>query len=385
MHNAIMPEKSLRSIPIIAFFIALLIKILLIVDLPIVDINKESLLVTELLNFSFYIQWWVNILFGVVIAGLIYYIALIILGKSQALIAASLYLVNPWSSYIEVSGSIYILDLLLFLSLFSGFLIKKNSRLSLGVILVSSLLLMYTSILNWVILPIIIFSLYKSGLIQGKKLKLYLFLLAIFLLPLLFITFENSQGIRNIYSNEITVFSDVGLFNTVNKYRGETKSSNFSTIGKFVENKYTYLTEHLLLSVMRQFTPLTYFTPQFRLLGFSFSPPVFLGFLIPFFWGIVLWLRNFKKSGWLSFAAASLMLPSILTKNSPDLARLILFSPVIFLITSEGIIDVTSDKRKIYRILFFLTIALVILQLFTVLPDIPARELQRYQMVFHQK
>ena len=195
-----------------------------------------------------------------------------------------------------------------------------------------------------------------------------------------------------IYGNNGTVtlklvFSDIGLLNSVNEYRGETNQSVFDPIGKIIENKYIYFSEHILFNVLKQFTPSTYFSNQAHLLGFSFSPPIYLGFIIPFMFGLIKLIKFFPKNRkYHLLPFFFLLLPSIFSKNSPDLSRLVLIAPIVFAIVASGIWElILNYKRKKYAFLLLLTIFIVGIQFAITLVDIAIREPIRLQMFLGQK
>ncbi|MDO8657660.1 MAG: hypothetical protein Q7K55_02890, partial [Candidatus Levybacteria bacterium] len=170
--------------------------------------------------------------------------------------------------------------------------------------------------------------------------------------------------------------------NSVNSFRGENNQTVFAPIGKVIENRYIYLSEHTLFNILQQFTPATYFTNHAKLLGFSFAPPIYLGFIIPFLLGSFTLIKSLTKTDILKIVIVFLLLvPSILSKDSPDLSRLIIVSPVIFFIISRGLYDFLSDYKKgNSRFLLILTIFLVTLQFLITLTDIAIREPIRLQM-----
>lgn len=246
----------------------------------------------------------------------------------MGLLVALLYAISPWTAYLELAASQYIILLTLLLTCF---VINQVFRVN-------------------------------------KKLVLLqvAFLIIIFLLKF----------------NQITIFSNTGLINSVNSFRGETNQTIFAPVGKVIENRYSYLSGHLLFNILKQFTPATYFTNQARLLDFSFTPPIYLGFIIPFLFGFVKLIKSLTKNDILKVIIVSLlMLPSILSNNSPDLSRLVIASPVIFFIISSGFcIFIVNYKKGIFRFFLFLTLFLVALQLTATLSDIAIREPVRLQI-----
>ena len=264
---------------------------------------------------------------------LIFYIIKRLANYKVGLVAALLYAVSPWTAYLEVAANPYIILLTFLLALYTG-----------------------TKMLN---------------ISKNFFLMLIILIITIFIYKF----------------NQITIFSDVGLINAVNSFRGEINQTIFAALGKIIENRYIYLSEHLIFNTLKQFTPATYFTNQIRLLGFSNVSPIYLGLIIPFLFGSIKLIKSISKSK-ISEATTGffLILPSILSKDSPDLSRLVLVSPIIFFIISNGIYEfILNYKSKVIRFLFLLTMFMVVLQFFITLSDIAIREPVRLQMFLGQK
>ncbi len=243
------------------------------------------------------------------------------------LMGALIYAISPWTAYLEVTASPYIILLTFLLVIYFGIKLFSMSN-KIALILMALVIMIYT----------------------------YSF-------------------------NQIAIFSNIGLINTVNSFRGEINQTNFSSVGKFFENRYTYFSKHLIFNIMKQFTPATYFTNQKLLLGFSFSPPIYLGFIIPFLFGFVQLLRSITKNKIPEVIIGFfLILPSILSKDSPDLSRLVLVSPVFFYAISSGLYQfILNFKKGVFRFLLLLTLLLVVMQFFVTLSDIVIREPVRLQ------
>ncbi|MDD5415716.1 MAG: glycosyltransferase family 39 protein [Candidatus Daviesbacteria bacterium] len=294
------------------------------------------------LSFRFYINYFIpvnqqiNLLF--ILLGLFNLILLFCIIQRLAnykigLLAALLYAISPWTAYLELVSSPYIF-------------------------LLSSILFLY--------LGIQIFNVSKG----------------IFLLLIIAI-----GGFFLYRYNQITVFSNIGLINDVNSFRGETNQTFLSPLGKIIENRYIYLSEHLTSNILKQFTPATYFTNQVRLLGFSNSSPIYLGFITPFLFGVLISVRLIPRKRISEIIAGALfILPSILSKDSPDLSRLILISPIIFFVISIGLYEfILNYRKKVFLFLLFLTVFMVVLQFLITISDIAVREPVRLQMFLDQK
>jgi hypothetical protein len=201
-------------------------------------------------------------------------------------------------------------------------------------------------------------------------------------LPLLLFTFKNHANTHNILQNEVSIFADPGLINTVNSFEGEARQVNMSILGRISENKYVFSGEYLLSKFSEQLVPATFFTSQGKLLDFSFSSPIFLGFLIPFFFGIYLLLKSDNIRNIL-LVSGLLAVPSVFAQETINLNRLVIFIPVVIFIISYGIVKLLEqkDKNKVWILVFSI---LVLLQIFITINDINVREKARFTQYFGQ-
>lgn len=200
-------------------------------------------------------------------------------------------------------------------------------------------------------------------------------LIAIFCMPLLFSMINNPIGVKNIYLNQVNIFSDPGHINAINSFQGESRKAGFSFLAKVSENKYVYYSKFIIRKFLRQFSISNFFTPQEKMLGFSFSSPIFFGFLMPFLFGLFI---SFKSSTLRKYLAVSLilLLPSFLSKNLVNLNRLVLFEPVIIFIICFGLDELIRNKK---RLLIILMIVLLMVQMIITIQDISFREYPRYE------
>lgn len=299
--------------------------------MPLISILLISLSFRFFINYFISINQQINlwvILAGMINLLLVFNITQKVANYKIGMLTALLYAISPWTAYLELAGSQYI-------------------------ILLSCLLIIYSASQ--------MFNLTKKFSLPMVALVIIIFL---------------------IKFNQITIFSDVGLVNAVNTFRGETNKTMFAPIGKIVENRYIYLSEHFVFNILKQFTPATYFTNQVQLLGFSFSPPIYVGFLIPFLFGFIKMIKLLPKSKAEVVTALSLIVPSILSKESPDLSHSILVSPIIFFCISIGLNDFLENyKKQIFRLLLLITLFMVVLQFLTTLSDIVIREPIRLQSI----
>lgn len=372
------------SIPlVIILLISLSFRIFLIFFLPLDKLASEPLFLFELINKQFIIPIWLIIGSGLINLMLIFIIGRKILGFKVGAISALLYAMSPWAAYFEAAGSLYIFLLtcsLIFL--ISSRMQNSGNNLRLGMLIISSTLMIYSSLTMWFVLPLLIISMTGMKLINRDKLKVYLISLVIICLPIIFVVLGNITGFKNIFRQQVSLFSDVGLINAVNSFRGEIAQTSFNFIARFLENRYIYLSQHLLFNVLKHLSLVTYFTSEFKILNFSFSPPILLGFLLPLLTALKYFLvkqTNNQYNRWILLISFALILPSVLSKNSPDINRLILFSPIIFLWIGIGFVQLVTGKKLIYKFILCLTLILIFIQGLTTVSDIYLREPVRFQ------
>jgi hypothetical protein len=146
-----------------------------------------------------------------------------------------------------------------------------------------------------------------------------------------------------------------------------------------------FYSEYLILKYVSQLVPNVFFTPQFKLLGFSFSPPIFLGFIIPFAYGLY---RLLKDAGARKIILIStiLVVPSVLANELVSLNRLILVSPVLIFIITFGLTYMYKLRTtKVSKIFLTLTLILIVFQTIVTITDIRFREMARFNQYFGQK
>lgn len=226
---------------------------------------------------------------------------------------------------------------------------------------VSSPLIAYYEFSSSIYLPALSCLLLMTYLFLTKRIYLFLALSALLVLVLI-----NTSG--------VTLFSDPGIVNGLNQLRGESTKSGFGLESKIIENKYSYLSLHFLFNYLKQFSPAVYFSPEYKILGFSCSPPILFGFLIVTLIGLISLVKNIRVFLLAILIFSFLTLPSVLSKNSPDLERLIIVVPAVSLLCGYGF----SKIPKLFKILILI---LIIFQFTVILFDISLREPIRFLML----
>lgn len=328
--------------------------------------------------------------FLIYILGIIDFLLLWLISKKvfvkEFWIAPLVFSLSPWFAYLTFAGSFYIYLLTLNLFSFYGLLTLNSGkkRLGAGIFVIGCVLGVYNSLLLLVFYPLLITSLIIVNFIDFAKVKTAMIWMIILCLPLFLAIFKNQVGFKNIYKNQITIFSDPGLISAVNGLQGEGKQSGLYLFTRLAENKYIYLSEYALLKAVKHVVPSTFFTPQENLLRFSFTSPIFFAFLFPFAYGLFLVMCSKRLRKYL-FVSLIMILPSFLSKSLVDLNRLIFFEPVIIFIITFGLINIVNKKNKLYKLFLIMIIFLIAVQFMNTLLDINLRELPRYERFMEGK
>lgn len=346
--------------------------------------SAQNLLFAELLHKLVYIKDAPYILFPLLFLTLFWLISKKIFKKNLVYIPVLIFLVSPWMWYLAFAYSFYIFLFSLVLPIVYGVILLRSGDKAFGNIFVvlGSFIAMYSSSLFFIFIPISITIMVISKVVSLKQFKTSIVLLFILVLPLLFLIVKNNSAFKSNFVYEVQIFSDPGLLNSINRYQGAATEAGFKNLARISENKYIFYAEYFLGKYASQMVPETLFTPQYKLLGFSFNPPILLGFLIPFGYGLYKLLQN-PKARRILLISTLLVIPSVLAKDLVSLNRLILFCPVVIIVISYGLIQFYENrKNNTARIFLILTLILVIFQLIVVLADIKVRETQRFDAYF---
>lgn len=318
----------------------------------------------------------------------IFYLMLLIskkvfIGRSYLLVLL-IYSISPWSMYLVAAQSFYVF-LLFFLMLFaySILLLKENKKIFGNMLFIlSTIIICYSSFILFIVLPLLITTILVTRIINFRLIKKSLIFSCIALIPLIILMFNNQEGVYNISKNQINIIDNPGLINSVDMFLGEARSAGYGNLARLTENKYVYLSKYLLLKLMKNTSPVTFFTQQEKLLNFSFSPPILFGFLIPFLFGIYLLFTSRDLRKYLILFVI-LIIPSFLSSSLVDLNRLLIIEPLIIFTITYGLIKFKEGKNIILsRNLLFIVFFIVFIQYWVTLSDIVIREYQRYGRVY---
>jgi len=171
-------------------------------------------------------------------------------------------------------------------------------------------------------------------------------------------------------------YSEVGLVNAVNVFRGEAQLEGFGLLSKIIENRYLYYSLSLVNKTLAVIDPLAYFSPQARELPFINTPPIWLGLLPIFLIGFWQILNKHKDIFYLTIGA----IPGIMFIKIYDFEKLILLFPFILLSIIFGIKKLDQQK-PLFRMLIYTCTFLAILQFLVFVPDYIFKEPLRFQLL----
>lgn len=368
---------------LVILVITIFVRLNIINNISINNFVTEPFLVTDLLGKGIVPPWRLIFFLDLANLFLIFLVGKKLTDYKFGLLSSLLYGVLPWMAYAQLFGSSYIFFLFFLLTFFYGVFILKENRIGFLIIIISSIIMLYSIFFSWFILPVLVFGISKVGLLKPSYLKIYSLVVVIIFIPILVMSFKNLTGLKNVYQNQVGIFSDPGLKNTIDVFQGESRKAGFSYFIKTAENKYLYLLKYFLLKSSTTFIPSTYFTPQEKLFNFSFTPPIYAGLLIPFLFG--LYLMGFIKKIVAYLFILALAIPSVLSRQLVDLNRLTIFSPIIIFLICFGLIELYKKRaRLIFGLFFYLSISLLIFQFVVTLSDIQFREPFRYKLSISQ-
>lgn len=338
---------------------------------------KHPLFFSELLGKPVTIPTVVIYIIGLLNIFLVWYLSKFIFKGQLNQVFVIIFSTSPWYLYTVLSGSVYIY--LMFLILVSSlgiiFLMKKREK-GMLLFLVGLTLGIYSSIFFLIILPVHLILLKTLHILPSNKIKHLFFMFLILCLPLGFFSFNNIVGFKNVANYETNLFKNSTIITSVNQLQGESKKYGFSYLSKISENRYLYISKYLLLKFIKNTSPQSFFTADLKLLNFSFSPPIFFSFLIPYTIGLFYVITINKLRRYLIISSI-FILPSYLSKDIVNLSRLILFLPAIVFIVTFGISKMTESKNRLLKVLLIFTIFLSFFQFVVTVFDIGLREYPR--------
>lgn len=346
--------------------------------------SAQNLLFAELLHRLTYINGITYVLISILCPFLLWQISKYFFKKHFALIPATILVISPWFWYLVLAQSFYIYLFSIILVILYGVLVIRSGRTLPGSVLIvlASTLANYSSPLFLFFVPILFVIFISTKILSIKQLRYTIVAVICLSLPLVLLINKNRSEFKNSFINEVRIFHDPSLLNSINRFQGGAERIGLRSLSRISENKYLFFSEYILLKYGAQLVPETFFTPQYKLLEFSFSPPLLTGLIIPFAYGLYLALKrdNLRK---VVVISTILAVPSVLANEMVALNRLILFSPVVILIISYGLINLWEGRKNVVaRNFLIVTSFLAIFQMTIMVNDIRFREQKRLIQYF---
>lgn len=251
--------------------------------------------------------------------------------------------------------SIVVTTLLLLL-----FYLLNKDRLNLISILLTTILLIFTSKFSWFILtPFIMYSvfIYRNSLNMKAKIKVSLFSLIFTTLAFVFFL-QVPQGMRSLSENNISLFSDITTKNGINRIRGQGIESGWPPIlGQILINK----SHFVLIGILQWLSNI-----QPAVLFSQFSKDGDLGFtgmgafpkvtIIPALMGLIFLIREKKSKLLLYPLIITLPAALIYPQYSPQIVILTL--PFTSFVIAFGFFKIKKILGRL--IIIFLALELLI-------------------------
>lgn len=348
-----------------------------------IHFGNQTLFIFDLIGYPVSLPIWFMYFAGFLDILLFWLIGKLIIKGKWGYLPVVIFIFSPWFIYSVATGSFYVYLLSLILSCGLSILYIKSGKQRLGsaLFVVSSGLLIFSSFVGLVTYLLLLTALVSAKMVPCNRLKMSLFFITLIFLPLLFLMYRNPVGIKNIIHNQISFLQDPGLVTSVNVLQGESKKAGFGILSRLVENKYIYFFKYAILRSLGIIMPTVFFTSEEKLLGFSFSPPLYLGLIFPFLFGLFSML-NSKIIRKYFLVSLVLIIPAYLSNITVDLNRLILFEPMVILAIVVGFKHLYEKKSSLNKTILYICLLMIIFQFLVTLSDINFREYPRFERYF---
>ncbi len=372
-------KKDYRILFLIIYIHILLISLVISIIYPI-QLSPHPLFSLELLEVHWSAPYLLYPLLSIVNVFLVWLIGINVINGFKKHLPGFIFAICFWPIYLASGSSFYIFLLAPILLTYLGliYIIKLKSKLGIILTVVGVVISFYSSVL---MLPLFLMQLVIAlglSIIRFNQIKFVLFLVIILSIPLGFIMFGNIPGVKGVFNNEVRITSNTGEFATINVLRSESNRSGFLFQSKIVENKYAYLSKHLIYKVLTNLSPINFFAPEEKLLNFSFSSPIFLGLLFPFLFGIYILMKSLNTARYLALFS-TLIFPSILSEKILDLNRLVILLPIIIFIISFGVIKIIESQKRELILIGLLMIIFIFFEVTISIFDIKLRDYIRLE------
>lgn len=349
-----------------------------------VHFNPRNIFFSDLIDHPLTISLWLGYVFGFMDMLLLYMIGRKLFSSDEAFLPTLIFGISPWTAYLLAAESIYPFIVCLILFIGYGLLLLDSSKQLYGKILIilGSVAAFYSSLYMIIVMPLFFICAIFLKIVSFNKIKFVIFAIVILLLPLVIFMNINFGGVKNLFAQQITIFADPGVIQSNNAFQGQAQKDKMGILSKIAENKYEHLLRYSVLKTLNNLAPAVYFTPQEKLLGFSFSPPIYLGFIIPFFYGLYKVLCSSVLRKYFIFSLI-LTIPSVLSQQQVELNRLFIIMPSVIILISYGLINLYHQRKQMsFRVVLYSVLGLIFFQMVLVGFDVSAREHQRYLKYF---
>jgi len=353
----------------------ILIFLFLYLNLPHFYYPKQNIFLLDLIGIDFRFPTLLYPIFAIIGSLIFYQISKNFFPHKYSLIALCVFALNPWLGYLSIAQSFYVYLLLLFFIFIFMTINLKNNHLFQGLIYA---LLIVSSF--WFMLMGFFYIVFMK-IKKDKNIKLFSYFIFSFFTVIL-VCILKQDAFANIVKNEIRLFNDPGLLNNVNLFYGYASKYNLSILAKISENRYLFYTEKVFIKALSLVNLYPYFSENGKLLNFSFTPPLFLGLMIPFLIGLYEQLKK-KLSVWHFVFPALLLLPALFSGIKIDTQKLIFVLPIFAILISFGFKSIGDMKNiKVKRLLLVVTLLLLVFQVLLTSYDIGNKEFKRYESVY---
>lgn len=341
-----------------------------------IDFIQPTIFATDLLSIPFSFDKNVVLTAGLFNLAYLFYMGNLWFKNYYRYFPVLFYCSSPWVAYLLAASSFYIVLLSFTLLISLGFRymtkeksirltgnLKSTKKAYVGLLIVLLALAAGSYLyIYFILISIFFFVWLKIFKLVDFKLFAALFLSFICLIsPLILGVVSNPQALKNVVINQSTISQDVGLVNSVNQFLGEASVSPLSSVARLTENRYLYIGKYLLVNLVKHFAPATFFTYERQIFGFSFLPLIFIGwapFLICGVWSF--FSQGSNKKYIILFSI--FLIPSLLSLNSPNIARLLLIFPGLIGLVVLGINRISDEQTFKRKILIFFSLVLILAQ-----------------------
>lgn len=190
-------KNSTFSLPVV-LFIGVFIRLYILHFLSLAPhLRLEEVFVSNLISKPLIIPSWLILIFGLGNILLLWLVGKRLFDKRSAFLTSLLYAISPWTAYLDSAGAHYVF-ILFFLLL--AFLSLLNLRVSKGwsiVLVISTAILLYGSLLMWIVVPILLWGAIKAKFLPKNNLKILVISFLVALIPILLLMLVHMNALKS--------------------------------------------------------------------------------------------------------------------------------------------------------------------------------------------